>query len=333
MKVCAVVPVWNGRELLARLFDTLDAQTLRAGEVLVIDNGSTDGAPEMARSRGARVIAMGRNAGFAAAVNVGIRESRAEWIAVLNTDVELAPDYLETLAGVNGWFATGKILAGPRPQHPDSSGATIDGTFDLLCRGGCAWRVGSGRANGPFFSNPQAITSTPWTAALFRSDLFRRVGSLEESFGSYLEDIDFGLRCAAEGIQGIYEPRAIAWHLGSSALGRWSAETVRLISRNQILLLARHYSRTLLVRWCWPIAIAHLLWGGVALRHGKLFPWLRGKWEGLRGWRPSRAGIRDFPEVLERLRVNDSLIYNIQASTGFDLYWRLYFLITTRVTK
>src|SRR5579863_3386600 len=79
--ITAIVPVWNGREVLVRLLDTLEAQTLPAGELLVVDNGSTDGAPDLARRRGARVIAMGRNAGFAPAVNRGIREARGDRIA------------------------------------------------------------------------------------------------------------------------------------------------------------------------------------------------------------------------------------------------------------
>ena len=90
MSISAIVPVWNGRPLLERLLDTLEAQTLPAAEWLVVDNGSTDGAPDAARARGARILPMGRNAGFAEAVNRGIRESRGDWVAVLNSDVELA---------------------------------------------------------------------------------------------------------------------------------------------------------------------------------------------------------------------------------------------------
>src|SRR5438552_6206135 len=143
MSISAIVPVWNGRELLERLLASLAAQTEPAAELLVVDNGSRDGAPELARQRGARVISMGRNAGFAAAVNRGIREARGEWIAVLNNDVELAPDYFQKLRAANAWFATGKILSGAAPQP-----ARIDATFDTLCRGGTAWRVGNGRPDG-----------------------------------------------------------------------------------------------------------------------------------------------------------------------------------------
>src|SRR5690349_23777812 len=139
MNISAIVPVWNGREHLARLFDSLDAQTLRAGEILAVDNGSTDGAPDLARARGARLIAMGRNAGFAAAVNRGIKEARGEWIAVLNSDAELAPDYFAILTAAGAPFATGKIL---------SPKGNLDGTFDLTARGGVTWRAGNGMPDG-----------------------------------------------------------------------------------------------------------------------------------------------------------------------------------------
>jgi len=90
MSITAVIPVWNGRESLGRLLDSLEAQTVPVAELLVVDNGSSDGAPELAARRGARVIPMGRNAGFAAAVNRGIQSAQSHWIAVLNSDVELA---------------------------------------------------------------------------------------------------------------------------------------------------------------------------------------------------------------------------------------------------
>src|SRR5262245_23965490 len=111
MSISAIVPVWNGRADLERLLASLATQTEPAAELLVVDNGSTDGAPDLAREKGARVIPMGRNAGFAPAVNRGIREASGEWIAVLNSDVQLAPDYFARLSAQSSWFATGKILS------------------------------------------------------------------------------------------------------------------------------------------------------------------------------------------------------------------------------
>jgi GT2 family glycosyltransferase len=329
MKISAVVPVWNGRELLARLLASLAAQTLPAGEVLVVDNGSSDGAPDVARAAGARVIAMGRNAGFAAAVNRGIRESRGEWIAVLNNDVEVAPDYFEKLSAADAWFATGKILSST------AATPTIDGAFDLLSRAGAAWRAGSGFPDGPLFAEPRPIWSPPWTAVLFRAELFRKTGMLEESFESYLEDVDFGLRCARAGMAGLYLPDAVAWHRGSATLGRWHRNTVRRMARNQVLLLVRHYPRRLVLRWLWPILTGQSLWGLVALRHGCGWAWSRGKWDGLRRVFGGAISTDHFaPAVLEHLLVqNEGEIRAMQSSVRYDLYWKLYFLLTRGGTK
>ena len=325
--ISAIVPVWNGRELLIRLLDSLDAQTERAGELLVVDNGSTDGAPEVARERGARVVGMGHNSGFAAAVNRGIEESRGDWLAVLNSDVVLAPDYLAKLLAAaeagGAWFATGKILVAGSEDR-------IDATFDAMCRGGTSWRVGSGRMDGAAFSAARQIWSPPFTAVLLRRELFHRIGGLEKRFESYLEDVDFGLRCAAGNLPGVYVPAARAWHKGSAALGRWHSDIVRRMARNQLLLVARHYPGRLLRRWFWAVAAAQILWGGLALRHGVPFAWVRGSLEGLREFRAARGAHAPFDvTALEALLGdNECLIRDVQTSTGFDWYWKLYFLLT-----
>jgi GT2 family glycosyltransferase len=320
MSLVAIVPVWNGREVLEKLLVSLEAQTQPASEILIVDNGSTDGAPDVARRRGARVIAMGRNAGFAAAVNHGIRESGAEWIAVLNSDVELAPDYLARLQASGAPFATGKILMTGDDKR-------IDGTFDAVSRGAVAWRVGYGRADGPIFGERCAIWSVPWTAAVFRRNLFDSVGLLDERFGSYYEDVEFGIRCASRGISGLYIPDAIAWHRGSTALGRWHPEVVRLMARNQCYLAALYYSR----RYAWPIIWAQGLWGLVALRRGAGRAWLRGKLEGIRHAGALRPTGAPLPEAV--FRENERTIYNIQNATGFDPFWRMYFMFAGRPVK
>jgi GT2 family glycosyltransferase len=313
MKISAIVPVWNGRDLLARLLTTLEAQSRPVDELLIVDNGSTDGAPEVARARGARVIAMGHNAGFAAAVNRGIREAGHPLIAILNSDVELAPDYLEKLAAADAAFATGKIVGRT---------GLLDGSFDLTCRGATTWRSGAGLRDGPPFDEGRDIFSPPWTAVLYRAEVFQRVGLLEESFESYLEDVDFGLRCAARGIGGRYVPEARAVHVGSAALGRWHPETVRRMARNQLFLAARHFS----ARHVWPVVVAQILWGAVAIRHGRGLAWVRGKGEGVRGFSAARRwnGQKDL-QVLDRvLRSNEQFI----RGASRDRYWRLYFLLT-----
>jgi GT2 family glycosyltransferase len=323
IRISAIIPVWNGEQLLETLLDSLSRQTLAPAEILVVDNGSTDGAPALARRHGARVISMGYNAGFAGAVNRGIEEVSTEWTAVLNTDVTLAPDYLEKLAARGAWFATGRVLQQRDPTR-------LDATFDLLSRAATSWRAGHGAAYDSDFRQIRTIAAAPWTAVLFRTEIFRRVGMLETSFESYLEDVDFSLRAAALGFTGEYVPEAVAWHLGSASLGRWHAGVVRRIARNQVFLVARHYPRRLLLRWFWPILAGQSLWGLVALRHGGGMAWCRGKIEGLWRFRALRARSQPLPpQVLEDvIRPQERLLRQLQPRAGHELYWRLYFLLT-----
>jgi GT2 family glycosyltransferase len=328
--VSIIVPVWNGRAMVERLVGCLRAQTYPIAEILVVDNGSIDGAPEAAAALGARVIRMGSNTGFSRAVNRGIQECATAWLAIINSDVELMPDWLERLveaARLPGvWFAAGKVLSASQRE-------IIDGTYDALCRGGCAWRLGHGRPDGPEFSVARAIWFATGTASLFRTELFRRVGILDDGFESYLEDVEFGLRCACLDYPGRYVPEAIAYHVGSAALGRWHSATVRRISRNQVFLVAKYYRAGLLFRLGWPILVAQTLWGLVALRHGALGAFLRGKLDGLVSFRTVRRGASRLPVESDRLwrvlRESEEEIRCLQRSTGFDWYWRMYFALTS----
>ena len=328
--VSIIIPVWNGRPMVERLLGSLRSQTYPIAEIVIVDNGSVDGAPEAAEALGARVVRMGSNTGFSRAVNRGIQECATAWLAIVNSDVELEPDWLERLMEASRlpgvWFAAGKILSASRRE-------VIDGTYDALCRGGCAWRLGHGRTDGPEFSVSRGIWFAPGTASLFRAELFRRVGMLDEGFESYLEDIEFGLRCACLDYPGRYVPVAVAYHVGSAALGRWHSATVRRISRNQVFLVAKYYPASLLFRMGWPILVAQTLWGLVALRHGAFGAFLRGKLDGLLRFWPVRKGAPRLPVEADRLRrilrESEQEIRCLQHRTGFDWYWRVYFALTS----
>jgi GT2 family glycosyltransferase len=318
VSVTAIIPVWNGRDLLMKLLDTIANQSTPVQEILVVDNGSKDGAPEGAESRGARVIRLGRNKGFAYAVNRGVEECRTAQLAILNSDVELDPGWLSALLSVEAPFACGKILSASNP-------GVIDGTFDLLCRGACPWRAGNGARDGQGPAS-RAIEMASFTAVLFEREAFLIVGLLDERFESYLEDVDFGLRCMAQGIGGQYVDYATCLHHGSAALGRWHGDSVRRMSRNQVFLIAKHYPRALARRSWWPILVAQGLWGLLAIRHGAGFSWIRGKWEGLREF--SRLPHTPNHGLEAALRSHESAIYNLQKKRGMESYGRAYFGLT-----
>jgi GT2 family glycosyltransferase len=324
MTVAAVIPHWNRRGLLANLLENLGRQTRPFDQVMVVDNGSTDGSAEMAEQAGARVLRLGSNRGFAAAVNRGIEAVDADWIAILNNDVTLEPDWLEAMltavtTGGHGdvSFACGKILRANDPSM-------IDATFDEVSRAACAWRCGSGRRDSPVWNQPRTIQIAPMTAALFRTNLFKQIGLLDEAFESYLEDVEFGLRCAFASHRGIYLPGAVASHIGSATTGEWNKDTVRRIARNQILLAKKHF-RGMAV---WRIVVGQLLWGLVACRHRRGVSYLRGKLQGLIAKPEGKVQIAELATVKSVLEESERRIFELQRETGFDRYWRAYFWLS-----
>ena len=169
----------------------------------------------------------------------------------------------------------------------------------------------------------------PMTAAIFRRQLFRELGDLDEAFGSYMEDVDFGLRCALGGRGGIYVPSAVAYHQGSSTLGEWNHDTVWRIARNQVLLAAKYFYG----QPRWPIVAGQLLWGMVALRHGRGSAFVRGKIAGIQeARRLRRPSTNEYTRKIlaEVLEASETNILAMARQTGFDSYWRIYFWLSRR---
>ncbi len=316
--VSVVIPNWNGTQVLPRALASLRNQTRPPDEIVVVDNGSTDDSASLA------TIRFSDNQGFCRAVNRGIAEAHGEWIVILNNDVELHPAWLEHLLQAatesNADFAGGKLL-----RAADRS--IVDGAFDNICRGACAWRSGNARRDGPAWNRARHIWMAPLTAALFRARVFQQIGVLDERFESYLEDVDFGLRCFNAGISGVYVPDAVAYHEGSHTLGAWHPAMVRSIARNQVLLVAKHFPEKWTLRYGWCVVVAQTLWGVLAVRRGAFFPYMRGKWEGICMY-PCLRRERSAGDVASLLRTSERDIWELQRETGFDWYWKAYFALT-----
>jgi GT2 family glycosyltransferase len=319
--VSAIIPTWNRADLLRSILAGLRAQTRPADEIVVVDNGSTDDSAKIAQAAGATLIRFPENRGFAVAVNEGLRQAKSDWLLILNNDVELQTTWLETLVStaesVGASFAVGKLLRTGEVEH-------LDGSWDLLSRGAYAWRCGYGKPDGAVWSERRPIFFAPMTAALFHRRVFEQIGYLDERFESYYEDVDFGVRCALAGIQGVYEPAAVAGHSSKTTLGKRGDRVYFLSARNQVLLLAKHYSAASLRRFGWPVLVGQVLSVLAAAKQGHLLAALRGKWAALRLWSSFRP--RYFPEQVRAvLSESEAQIHSLQKQVGFDPYWRLYF--------
>jgi GT2 family glycosyltransferase len=263
----AVIPNWNGGRWLPGCLRSICAQTLSATEVIVVDNGSIDGSVEWVRAEhpDVRVIELGRNTGFAHAANVGFEASsdQSEFVALVNTDVELAPDWLAR--------TTAALAAHEEAASVACKMLTLgDPTFvydagDVLRRdGACDQRGRFGRDDGRW-DEPGEVFGACAGAALYRRGPVQAVGGFDERYFAYLEDVDLALRLRLAGWTCVYEP-AVALHAGGGSAGQLLGGLERLVTRNTLVLVAKAFP----VRWLPYVAYRQLGWAWHALRERRL---------------------------------------------------------------
>ena len=298
-------------------------QSLPPREILVIDDASTDESPQLAKNLGARVLALGRNQGFAHAVNAGVLDAAAEWVAIVNSDVTLGREWIARLLAA-AQPAGAEYACGPITRQDEPG--ILDGAYDLLSRAACPWRAGCG-----FPVSALRAPEGPWlpslTALLIRRQTFLDAGLLDETFEAYLEDLDFALRLHRRNVPGVFVPAATAAHRGSATYGEWSPRATRLQSRNQVFLVARHYPRGWVRQFGRAVFAGQLLWGALALRHGVAGAWLLGKLDALRSWRHLRRSSTPFDAGLlaSSFAAWEHAILDWQERPPRDAYWRWYF--------
>jgi len=275
--ISIIIPNRNGVSCLEGCLRSLHRQAYRHTELLIVDNASDDESLEVIRriAPQAVVLQQARNLGFAGAVNAGLRVARGDWIAVLNNDTEVAPDWLsECMAAAerhpDAGFLACHILDFRRRNRVYSAG-------DCFLRAGIGYRRGQDLADNEDYQQDEEVFSACGCAALYRRDIFEQAGGYEERFFAYLEDIDLGLRLQASGCRGYYVSRARVYHVGGmTSGGEFSPLGVRLRTRNALLLPIKSLPWPLLLR-CAPMILAsQLVWLARVLGHARFWSYLLG---------------------------------------------------------
>ena len=214
--VALVIPNHNGARWLPGVLASVAAQTVAPAEVLVVDDGSTDGSAQLAAGYdGVRVLALEGNGGFARAVNAGIAAVAAEAVALVNTDVELAPDWLEHAVAALERDRGAAAVATKLVDLEDP--AILYSAGDVLRRDGVCEQRGRFERDSGRYDAPGEVFSACAGAALYRRAALQAAGGFDERLGTYLEDVELGLRLRLAGWRCRWEPRAVARHAGGGS--------------------------------------------------------------------------------------------------------------------
>lgn len=263
--VAVVIPNWNGRDWLPACLAAVSAQQRAPDEVIVVDNGSVDGSLDyLAREHpDVRLIALGHNTGFAHAANVGWRAARTDHVALINTDVVLADDWLaQMLAAIDADSETGAVAC--KMVSLADPGRVYD-AGDILRRDGVCEQRGRFMADDGRFDAPGEVFAACAGAALYRRAALDAVGGFDERYFAYLEDVDLGLRVRLAGWGCRYQP-VVARHAGEGSSHQLPGGHHRLVTRNTVLLVAKAFP----LRWLGLVAYRQLGWAWHAARERRL---------------------------------------------------------------
>jgi GT2 family glycosyltransferase len=238
--VSVIVVNWNGLAYLPDCLGSLAVQSYPAMEIVVVDNGSTDGSVEYLRGgHGSRVrlVESPANLGFAGGNNLGIRAAKGAYVALINNDAAADARWVEALVGAaesdsRVGMCASKIYVWDQPGILDGAGLLVSG--DGIGRG--RGRLEPDREE---FARDEEALLPSGCAALYRRAMLDEIGLFDEDFFAYCEDTDLGLRARIAGWRCRYVPAAVVRHRYSGSTAPHSAFKAFQVERNRIWVVAK----------------------------------------------------------------------------------------------
>ena len=246
--VSVVLVCWNNKDYLEPCLISLYENELSFSfDVVVVDNGSTDGSQEMLSEKfpQALLIQNDRNVGLSTASNQGIEATTGRYILLLNNDTLVNQDSLETLAAFMddhpGAGASGGKLLNPDGTFQAGYGIFPNLTQEFLIATGLGRNLWE---NYPLQNISTEITSVDWIQSAFlflRRNALDQVGLFDENFFIYGDEVDLQYRLKLSGWQVYYLPQASTIHYGGRSMNRWSRR--KMVYRGKLLFFQNNYSR------------------------------------------------------------------------------------------
>lgn len=241
MGISVVIPNYNGSKYIEGCLESLKRQTLIPDEIIIVDNGSSDGSLDIIQEKYnnyVKLIKMPSNKGFSIAANEGIKSSLHEYVVLLNNDTEVEEDWLKELYNEikkdkDIFSVCSKMLRFDDRDIVDDVG---DG-YTIL---GWATKRGDGKPESKYTESCEVFSACAG-AAIYRRDIFKKIGYFDENFFAYLEDVDISYRAKIYGFKNYFASRARVYHIGSATSGsRHNEFKVKLSARNNIFLIHKN---------------------------------------------------------------------------------------------
>ena len=248
VRVAVVILNYNGENYLRQFLPGVIAAVSEPDEVWVADNASTDGSVAYVQSLGTRVRLHqnAQNLGFAGGYNEAIAAIEAEYILLLNSDVQVTEGFLAPLVNAlevnNHWVAVQpKVLAFHNPASFEYAGAA-GGFLDKLGYPYCRGRIfDTLELDLGQYNVPTKVFWTSGAAMLIKRAAYLEVGGLDQHFFAHMEEIDLCWRLHKAGYSLGYVPESVVYHVGGATLETGSPKKTFLNFRNALAMLVKNH--------------------------------------------------------------------------------------------
>lgn len=289
-----IIPHWNGRHHLDDCLISLRQQTWPDFEIILVDNGSTDGSQDYVKKKYPEVnlIELGENRGFTGACLAGYERAAGHYIVLLNNDTEADPNWLAELAAGFDRYDDAGALIGKILLFDQRDTFHTAGDFYRL--NGLPGNRGVWQKDEGQFDHEETVFSGCGAAVAYRQTALDQVGFLDPDFFFSCEDVDLGWRLNLAGWRTVYIPTAVVYHKVKASGGSGATASFH-DGRNFLWVIWKNYPTSLLRRYWRQIAAAQWDITREALRHWRgdaARARLRGQWAGLWGWFTQRAKRR-----------------------------------------
>ncbi|MGM9758593.1 MAG: glycosyltransferase family 2 protein [Parabacteroides sp.] len=247
-KVAIVILNWNGRALMEQFLPSVLAHSpAEIAEVVVADNGSTDGSLAMLQEKfpSVRTIVFEKNHGFAEGYNLALQQIESPYTVLLNSDVEVTPGWLDApLAALD----QDPLVAGVQPkirafhrresfEYAGAAGGYLDWLGYPFCRGRILHIVEEDKGQ---YDQPADVLWATGACLFIRTALYRSEGGLDAGFFAHQEEIDLCWRLRARGYRLLCCPASVVYHVGGATLSVESPRKTFLNFRNNLLMLYKN---------------------------------------------------------------------------------------------
>lgn len=299
--VSVVILNWNGEQLIEDCICSTNKINYKNLEIIVVDNNSTDKSKEIIQKfPHIKLIQNSSNLGFAAGMNIGIKNSKGKYVATLNNDVELDSNWLKRPIEILESNDSIGIISCRQMVHGHKN--KIDVLYNYINHYLLPQPKNNGYYNDKFSEKEGYVFGASGASAIYRRLMLEKTGLFDERFFAYHEESDLHTRALFHGWKCFFVPSSIVFHKGSQSFNKMSPVFHYYHERNRWWYIWKNFPLSIILKnFFWIIMIEFRIFRVITFKSKCPLIYFRAKYRSLKG-------LSQFTTERKFVKANDILI-------------------------